>query len=180
MKLSLRPVFIAWTTLLAHLPLHVFLTLWTGGFVGGIFKTFGERYVSLPFNSYILFGSIMFVGFPLFIFVTKKFNYEKTEYKFFEDRLEFEEGFFTINKKVIKYKDVKELTLRRGILQRVNKLGTIYLGTMVTGSVSYYNPFAALGFGNTAASGISIKDVNDPEVEFEKIQRIIEAGSGLI
>lgn len=175
MKLSLKPVFIAWSTLLAQLPLHLFLTAWFGGFVGGMFKSFGYKYISMPFNPFIFFGSLMFLCFPLFVIITKKFNYAKTEYRFFDDRLEFEEGFFTINKKVIKYKDVKEITLRRGILQQVNKLGTIYLGTMATGSTNYYNPFSVLGFGNTAASGISIKDVSEPEIEFEKIQKIIES-----
>ena len=49
---------------------------------------------------------LLFFGIPLFFYIVKKPNYERTEYKFFDDRLEFEEGFFSLNKKVIKLRDV--------------------------------------------------------------------------
>ncbi len=140
-----------------------------------MFQAFIGKYNSLPVSPFILIGGLTFILFPLVVFIVKKLNYEKTEYKFFDDRLEFEEGFFTINKKVIKFQDVKEVTLRRGVLQRVNGLGTIYLATLATGASPYSNPFSALGFGNTSASGISVKDVTDPEKEYEKIREIIES-----
>ena len=108
------------------------------------------------------------------VVISKKFNYQKTEYRFFEDRLEFEEGFFTINKKVIRYKDIKEVTLRRGVLQRANNLGTVYLATMATGAGNAVNPFSALGFSSTSASGISVRDIENPETEFEKIRALVD------
>jgi membrane protein YdbS with pleckstrin-like domain len=86
----------------------------------------------------------------------KKLNYSRTEYRFFADRLEFEEGFFSINKKVIKFRDVKEVTLRKGFLQRFYDLGTIYLATLATGSSPNIRPFNALDFGNVSGSGISV------------------------
>ena len=63
-------------------------------------------------------------GIPAIAYFGKKLNYSRTEYRFFHNRLEFEEGFFSINKKVIKYRDVKEVTLRKGIFQRIYGLGT--------------------------------------------------------
>jgi len=51
---------------------------------------------------------------------------------------------------VIKYRDVKEVTLRKGIFQRIYGLGTIYLATLATGSSGSANPFVALGFGYQA------------------------------
>jgi membrane protein YdbS with pleckstrin-like domain len=72
-------------------------------------------------------------------YVGKKLNYARTEYRFHEDRLEFEEGFFNINKKVIKYKNVSEVTLHKGLLQRIYGLGTIYLATLATGSGPWNN-----------------------------------------
>jgi hypothetical protein len=50
---------------------------------------------------------------------------------------------------------VKEVTLRRGILQRTQGLGTVYLATLATGSTTANSPFVALGFGNVSASGVS-------------------------
>jgi uncharacterized membrane protein YdbT with pleckstrin-like domain len=118
MKFSTKPVFIGWITLLNQLPLQLFFTFWCGGFLGGITTSMGifPIHSKLPF---ILFGSAAFIGIPLVIYIGKKFNYERTEYRFYDDRLEFEEGFFTVNKKTIKFKDIREITLSRGIFQRV-------------------------------------------------------------
>lgn len=56
--------------------------------------------------------------------------------------------FFNVTDKVIKYRDVKEVTLRKNIFQRMYDLGTIYLATDATGSSGRTNVFGALGFGN--------------------------------
>jgi membrane protein YdbS with pleckstrin-like domain len=173
MNFSLKPVFIGWITLLQQLPLQLFFTVWCGGFFGGMGKSFGffPKDSDTPF---IFFGALAFFGIPIAVYVIKKLNYARTEYKFFDEHLEFEEGFFTINKKVIKYKDIKEVTLRKGILQRTYSLGTIYLATLATGSTTSFNPFYALGFGNVSASGVGVRDVLNPDEAYEKINKIVE------
>ena len=162
---TVRPVFIGWITLLIQLPLQLFFTLWSGGFFGGMIQATGlfARGSQTPF---IVFGAIAFFGVPLVAYFGKKLNYSRTEYRFFADRLEFEEGFFSINKKVIMFRDVREVTLRKGILQRIYGLGTIYLATLATGSSSYSNPF------------VSVRDVTDPDQMFEKIRRLVDAQRG--
>lgn len=75
---------------------------------------------------------------------------------------------------MIKYKDVKEVTLRKGILQRSYGLGTIYLATLATGSTSSFNPFYALGFGNVSASGVGVRDILNPDEVYEKIKGLVE------
>ena len=174
MKFSLKPVFIGWITLLQQLPLQLFFTVWCGGFFGGMGKSFGifPKDSDTPF---IFFGALAFFGIPIAVYVIKKLNYARTEYKFFDEHLEFEEGFFTINKKVIKYKDIKEVTLRKGILQRTYGLGTIYLATLATGSTTSFNPFYALGFGNVSASGVGVRDILNPDEAYEKINKMVEA-----
>ena len=107
----------------------------------------------------------------------KKLNYARTEYKFLEDRLEFEEGFFTINEKVIKFKDITEVTLRKGIFQRIYDLGTIYLATQATGSSGRPNVFTAFGFGNISSSGVGVWDIRNPDETFEKIRGIVDSQS---
>ncbi len=173
-KFIIKPVFVGWSTLLAHLPFQLFFTFWAGGFFGGMFQVAFGKNVSLPVSPFILVGGFTFVALPLTVFVTKKFNYLRTEYKFLDDRLEFEEGFFTINKKVVKFKDVKETNLRKGPLQRVNGLGTIYLATTATGAAPFTNPFSVFGFGNTSNSGIAIRDIPNSEQEFERIRQLID------
>ena len=125
--------------------------------------------------AFIVCGAIAFFGIPIVAYVGKKLNYSRTEYRFYADRLEFDEGFFSINKKVIKFRDVKETTLRKGILQRTYGLGSIYLATLATGSTRNTNPFVALGFGNVSASGVIVRDIEDPDGTFEKVRQLVDA-----
>ncbi len=174
MEFSVRPVFIGWITLLVQLPLQLFFTLWAGAFFGGMLMATGwfERGSGAPF---IFFGAVAFISIPLIAYFGKSLNYSRTEYRFFEDHLEFEEGFFSINKKVIRFSDVKEVTMRKGILQRIYGLGTIYLATLATGSSPSFRPFTALGFGNVSGSGISVRDIRDPDQTFDRIRQLVDA-----
>ena len=171
---SIRPVFVGWIALVYQLPFQLFFTFWSAAFFGGFVNSFHvfPKNSSVPF---VLFGAMAFVGFPLVAYFGKKLNYARTEYKFLEDRLEFEEGFFTINEKVIKFKDVTEVTLRKNIFQRLYDLGTIYLATQATGSSARTNVFSALGFGNVSASGVGVCDIRNPDETFEKIRGIVDS-----
>jgi uncharacterized membrane protein YdbT with pleckstrin-like domain len=178
MEFSLKPVFIGWTTLLAQLPLQLFFTVFFAFFFGlpitallsgGDFEP--EDIFMGP--AFLLVGTLVFFGVPLLICVGKKLNYERTEYRFHKDHLEFEEGFLAIRKKEIRYADVKEITLRKGVLQRPCGLGTIYLATMATGSSSDSQPFSAINIGSVSSSGISVRDIRDPDAAYEKIRRIV-------
>jgi membrane protein YdbS with pleckstrin-like domain len=176
-KLSISPVFVGWITLLVQLPLQLFLTIWCAVFFGGIGTAIGVFPKSSTQASYTI-GMIAFFLIPIVAYVGKKLNYSRTEYRFYSDRLEFDEGFFSINKKVIKFRDVKETTLRKGILQRTCDLGSIYLATLATGTARNANPFVALGFGNVSASGIIVRDIADPDAAFEKIRQLVDAQNG--
>ena len=174
LRFSVRPVFIGWITLLVQLPLQLFLTFWAGGFFGGMSHSLLGLQGRAPV---IFFGALAFFGVPVVAYFGKKLNYTRTEYKFFDDRLEFEEGFFTINRKVIALANVKEVTLRKGILQRIYGLGTVYLATLATGSTPGANPFRALGFGNVSASGISVRDIVDPDAAYDRIRQLVDASA---
>jgi uncharacterized membrane protein YdbT with pleckstrin-like domain len=169
---TVRPVFIGWITLLVQFPLQLFFTIWAGGFFGGLTQATGL----FPHgSSFIVFGAMAFFGVPVVAYFGKKLNYGRTEYRFYTDRLEFEEGFFSINKKVIRFRDIKEVTLRKGIFQRIYGLGTIYLATLATGSGQSFSPFVALGFGNVSGSGISVRDTADPDQIFDRIRQLVDA-----
>ncbi|HET6839009.1 MAG TPA: PH domain-containing protein [Bradyrhizobium sp.] len=168
-------MFIGWITLLTQLPLQLFFTVWCAGFIGGIAMSTGLFPKSWPIT-YVI-GAVAFFAIPIIAYVGKKLNYSRTEYRFYPDRLEFDEGFFSINKKVIMFRDVKETSLRRGILQRIYGLGSIYLATLATGSTRNTNPFVALGFGNVSASGIIVRDIGDPDSTFEQVRQLVDAQS---
>jgi membrane protein YdbS with pleckstrin-like domain len=173
MKFSFKPVFIGWLTLLTQLPLQLFFTLWSAIFFGGM-TSFLFPNSKIQF---IFFGALAFFGIPLVIYAGKKLNYSHSEYKFFEDRLEFEEGFFSLSRKVIKLRDVKEVTLRKGIFQRQYGLGSIYLATQATGTWGSWgspNAFSAMGFGSISASGVILRDIFDPDDAYQRISELIE------
>jgi uncharacterized membrane protein YdbT with pleckstrin-like domain len=171
---TVRPVFIGWITMLAQSPQQLFFTIWAGLFFGGMIQFTGlfGRESPMPF---IVCGAIAFFGIPAISYFGRKLNYSRTEYRFFSDHLEFEEGFFSINKKVIRFRDVKEVTLQKGVFQRIYGLGTIYLATLATGSTPSFRPSFALGFGNVSGSGISVRDIADPDQTFDRIQKLVDA-----
>jgi membrane protein YdbS with pleckstrin-like domain len=173
-KLSIQPVFVGWITLVTQVPMQLFFTVWCGGFFGGMGTVAGIFPQNSRLASYVI-GAVAFFAIPIVAYVGKKLNYSRTEYRFYPDRLEFDEGFFSINKKVIKFRDVKETTLRKGILQRTYGLGSIYLATLATGSTRNTNPFTALGFGNVSASGVIVRDISDPEAAFEKVRQLVDS-----
>ena len=182
MNFSLKPVFIGWITLLAQLPLQLFLTVWAALFFGGIAQALfslsadnGDFDAANFFTGpgILFFGALAFFGVPLIAYFGKRLNYARAEYRFFDDHLELEEGFFSVNKKEIRYSDVREITLHKGFFQRMCGLGTIYLAPLATGSSPQSNAFGALGFGNVSASGVSVRDVRDPDREYERIRAVV-------
>jgi membrane protein YdbS with pleckstrin-like domain len=174
-KLSVKPVFVGWIALIAQVPLQLFFALWCGVFFGGIGAATGlfPNAMSTGF----IFGAAAFVAMPIVTYLGKKLNYSQTEYRFYSDRLEFDEGFLTVSKKVIKFRDVRETTLRKGVLQRTCDLGSIYLATLATGSGQGTNLSASLGFSNVSASGIVVRDIGEPDVTFEKVRKLVDAES---
>lgn len=174
LRYAVKPVFVGWITLLMQLPLQLFFSFWAGGFFGGM-GTVAGLFPQHSFKASYVIGAIVFFAMPITVYVGKRLNYSRTEYRFYDDRLEFEEGFFSLNRKVIKYRDIKETTLREGILQRLYGLGSIYLATLATGSTRNSNPFVALGFGNVSASGVVVRDIPDPNGAFERIRRLVDA-----
>jgi len=174
---SVRPTFIGWITFVMQLPLQLFFTLWSGGFFGGMIEATG-LFAGGSHMPFIIFAAIGFFGVPIVAYLGKKLNYSRTEYRFFADRLEFEEGFFSINEKIVRFRDVSEVTLHKGIFQRIYGLGTIYLATQATGSNASFNLSVALGFGNVSGSGVSVRDVPNPDDMFDKVRRLVDAQRG--
>jgi hypothetical protein len=183
MEFSLKPVFIGWTTFLAQLPLQLFLTFWSALFFGGITTALlngfesdydfdaGSFFTSSPIE---FFGLLAFFGVPLIAYFGKKVNYSRAEYRFFKDHLELEEGFFSVNRKEVRYADIREITLHKGFFQRMNGLGTVYLATMATGANREGGGFNSLGFGSISASGAMIRDVSDPDGTYERIRSLVK------
>jgi membrane protein YdbS with pleckstrin-like domain len=141
------------------------MTVWGAGFCGGI-GMFAVKGLGLPlptWSTFVFFGCLFFFGIPLLVYTARKRTYGQTEYRFFRDRLEYVEGFWTAENKTIKYDKVTETSMRRGIIQRHYGLGTIFLATPATGFQQ-----------GRAMSGIRIRDVEEPEKVYEAVEELIE------
>lgn len=146
----------------------------TGGFFGVAVTSLDifDRSSRVPF---LFFGVLAFFGIPLVAYFGENLNYESTEHNFYADQPV--RRFLTIHRKVIKLTELKEVTLRKGILQRLHGLGTIHFITSAIGAPSYTNPFAALGFGNVSASSINVCDISNPDETNERIRTLVEVGN---
>ncbi len=167
-----KPQFVLWLAVLIQLPIQLFFTIWAGGFFGGIaFSATGSKHPAI----FIVIGALAFVVIPCVTILGKKLSYERTEYSFYLDHVEVTEGFFSRQMKSVAYTDIREVTLRRGLFQRSCGLGTIYLGTLATGSARQSNPFSAFGFDSASASGVTVRDLPEPDAAYAEIRNRIEA-----
>lgn len=162
---SLRPVFIPWVTALSALPLQIFFTIWGGMFFGG-FSTVAIQifHIKIPKASpFIFFAALFFFGIPFLAYYSKKKTYAKTVYTFYDDHLEYFEGFWTVEKKSIKYDRIAEVSMVEGIIQKKYGLGSIFLATPATGYSS-----------RRARSGIRISDIPNAEKVYQEIKKLLE------
>ncbi|MFT5050443.1 MAG: membrane protein YdbS with pleckstrin-like domain [Chlamydiales bacterium] len=160
--LVVRPTFVPRAALLSALPLQLFLTIWGGAFFGGfsqlVIDGFGlpiERWVPFP-----VFGALFFFGIALFFYKAQGRSYEQTEFRFTRFKLDYFEGFLTIEEKTIPLANVAEVSLRRGLVQKRHNLGTIVLKA----------PTPGVG----AAAGIQLHDVENPEDVFEAVKGLVD------
>ena len=166
--LSVKPVFIPWAAMLSVLPVHIFLTIWGGGFFGG-FSMFavGALGLDLPgWSTFVFFGAVFFFAVPLITYTAQKKTYAKTVYTFYNTKLDYHEGFFTTEEKTIDYKHVTEVNLVRGIVQKKYGLGTVILSTPATGLAQ-----------GSARSGIRIHDIPDAERVYQQVKGLVDRAS---
>lgn len=166
--LSLKPVFVPWAVMLSVLPIQIFMTLWGGGFFGG-FSMFAVKALGLDVPdgaTFVFFGGVFFFAIPIIAYATQKKTYAKTEYRFYNTKLDYYEGFFTTEEKTIDYKYITEVNMVRGIIQKKYGLGTIVLSTPATGFAS-----------GRSRSGIRIQDIPHAEQVYQQVKGMIQRAS---
>jgi membrane protein YdbS with pleckstrin-like domain len=174
-----RPKFIFWTSFLAQVPLQLFFAFWAGGFFGGMITLFLPSvstrisvYVGNPFTT---IGLATLLLFPVVTLFGKWLNYRNTCYRVYLDRLEVEEGFFTRHRKDVLVSSVREVNLRRGILQRLVGIGSVYVATTATGQGWGWQSSALIGATSTFGSGIMLMDLENSEEAYRRIRQLVDA-----
>ena len=158
-----KPVLIRWLLLVSYIPLQLNLAFVGGGAAAGfsfiLLVWLGKTH--LLWYPIIGFPMLFFIATPLVILFVKQKTYDLTDYRFFKDHLEYAEGFWTIEKRIVNYRFITEVTMRKSVMQRFYGLGTLYI------AVPSFSP------GIRGFSGITIADVKKPEKIYDEIQTII-------
>lgn len=79
--------------------------------------------------------AILLIGITVYAIWTKK-TYEKVEYCFYNTKVIFKDTFINISEKEIKYKHIREISLRQSFLQRMFGIGNIVLYTNAESGIS--------------------------------------------
>ncbi|RME11050.1 MAG: PH domain-containing protein [Ardenticatenia bacterium] len=160
--LVVRPRFVPDVVIASTIPLTIFFTLWGGGFCGGLFYVLVDKQdVNTPtWFPFVACALSIFFGLPLLVLIGTQRMYAHTEYRFYRDRLEFEEGFWTIERKMIPYDRITEITFKQGVIQRRYGLGTIELLTAGTAT-------------RPQQSGIELRDIPNPNEVYEQVKALI-------
>ncbi|SFL62071.1 PH domain-containing protein [Methylorubrum salsuginis] len=176
-----RPVFVLWVALLHQLPWQLFFTFAVGVPLIDIFAKPVRSLLGKPttlwdvFLPYIIMFCLIFILYPIVVCIARAMNYRTTVYRVYADRLEIEEGFLTIHAKRLMFRDVREVSLRRGVLQRGAGLGSVYLATQATGNSPSWNPYAQFGMGSTFGSGALIRDIPEAGEAYERLRGLMDA-----
>jgi membrane protein YdbS with pleckstrin-like domain len=166
-RIVIRPFFTPLNVLVSLIPLQLFFTLW-GAVVFGIAGFFFIEYFELSINPWVLtlvFGILFFIFTPVIATYLLLQRYSRTEYRFYSDRLDYEEGFYAIQHKTIGLEHIIEVNMTQGFWKRLFDLGTIILSTAATGEKA-----------GSPRSGIRIPDVQRLHETYRAVKRLIEAG----
>lgn len=101
---------------------------------------------------------VMAFIFAIASFFTKK-QYANYSYDFYKTKVTYRDSFLNLSEKEVKYKYIREVTMRQTVFQRMFNIGTIILFTN-----------AETGIGN----GISIVNVENVQEVYKNIKKVID------
>lgn len=110
----------------------------------------------------LILALILILGFTLIIAVKALINkkqYDSYEYCFYKTKVSYRDSFLNLAEKEVKYKYIREITMRQTFIQRFFNLGTILLFTN-----------AETGFGN----GIAIVNIENVKDIYKQIKDLLD------
>ena len=144
--------------------------------------TYKVGYMVLPYLSTYLF-LVLFIGLPMFFgyatagivvslgmlavmaviygisYIFSKKQYDNYTYDFYKTKVNYKDSFLNVSEKEVKYKYIREVTMRQTFIQRFFNIGNIILFTN-----------AETGMGN----GICIVNVANIQDVYKKVKEVID------
>ena len=127
---------------------------------------FNDSFNDTPFQLSNIYTGVAIAFFLTFIigYIIYKKRYAHAEFIFYQDRLEYIDGFFNYNKKQISYKNIREISMSQNVFQRKHNIGTIVL---TTSAVTYTRNRA---YNN----GISVYDIKNVDDHYQEIKKLVK------
>ena len=116
----------------------------------------------LYFVYYMIIFAIFLVFSALLNLFIDQHNYEATNYKIYNDRIEFEEGFINHKFTTLKIENIKEIHLLQNFIQRKYGVSTI--------------KFITSANNGSTNSGISFTDIENAQYIYTKMKQLQEEG----
>jgi hypothetical protein len=160
--LIVKPRMVGWVVLARYIPLQINLTV-MGAVIFGLLAVGYHIWAGTlvhPIRPFLFFGAFFFLLVPLLIYIAYRKTINAVRYEFYRDRLEYYDGFWTIQHKVLYYKHITEITLRRNMIQRLYGIGTIH--------------FAVPSIGPKYA-GLFLSDIQHPAILYEQIEQLVRS-----
>ena len=166
----LKPKYLKFIALLKSIPIAVFLGLFGGigalavSLIASGQPTTGGSVDSTTTMMFIVGGiGFLILGAILSIWY-RKTSLDHIEYRIFPNRIEYFEGLFTVEQKTIKFVDVSEIYLRKGVLQKRYNLGSIFLMTKGL-MIPMIGTRGSLG-------GMILRDIENPDAIYQQLKQL--------
>lgn len=156
----LKPRSVPFIICMRYLPMQLNFSL-TGGLIFGLLVVVYHFFTGTsihPFRPFIFFGCFFFITILCMLMLSYFKTIKSVRYEFYKDRVEYYDGFWHVHQKVLYYKHISEIRLKRNLFQRCLNLGTVHL-TVPTMGTNY--------------PGLYIWDIEHPRENLEKIEKLV-------
>ncbi len=106
----------------------------------------------------LLFMLIIAIIILIFNIVIQKLQYNHISYKFYKTHMVYEDDFLNQHKKNVDYNNIKEIEIRRTVLDRILGFGVIIIYTNAE---------------NKRSNGLVVYGIEDPKGVYDKINKIV-------
>ena len=169
-KFELKPTF-KWgykilTEGLGMIAVILFFTFYI--FAGSDIKDAWNFIKSTPIMMAVIL--LLFITVPMVKIIFTSMQYKKLCYNFYATKVEYIDGFLNRSQKELKYKYVREIVMKEGIIERIFGLGTIQVFT--NASTGKYSSET-----NGMENGILIHCLTDVKSKYAEIKKIVDAAT---
>lgn len=164
-----KPKFIFSMSLLKAIPLGMFFGIFGGIGVLMAFLIMSGQSTTGEVDPIVTSMFVVGAGGCFIVSIVLYLWYRKTalnhiEYRIFSNRIEYFEGFFTVEQKTVNFADLSEIYLRKGMVQKRYNVGTIMLMTK-----GFVLPMIGM---SRSMGGMLLRDIPNPDSIYKQLKQL--------